>query len=135
QKQLDKGKSLMTDDDNVTTKKRKVVTKGNGISIRENDGVNIVSTNIKSDSVDYGDQQSKTDSDESNKSFDYLSNSKDEVIGLRKRRIQFKSNGAKVADEVEVVDEDHHEVGDEERATIDVDKYGEIDEERATIKR
>ncbi|GKA69736.1 pentatricopeptide repeat-containing protein [Tanacetum coccineum] len=82
-----------------------MVTRGNDISIRENDGVNAVSTDNKSDSDDHGDHQSETHSDESHKSFDYL-----------------------IADEAEVADEDDHEVGDEERATIDVDKYGEIDD-------
>ncbi|GJZ12483.1 hypothetical protein Tco_0547713 [Tanacetum coccineum] len=84
QKQLNKGKCLMTDDDIVTTKKRKTFTKGNGVSIRENDGVNYVSTDNESDSDDHGDQQSEIDSDESNKSFDYLSNGEDEVLNLRK---------------------------------------------------
>ncbi|GJS69692.1 hypothetical protein Tco_0702533 [Tanacetum coccineum] len=128
QKLLDKGKSLMTDDDIVTTKKRKIVSRGNGISIRENDSVNVVSMDNESDSNDHGDHQSKTDRDESDKSFDYLSNGEDVVIELRKRRIRFKCNGAEVADEAEVADDDHHEVGDEERATVDVDKYGEIDD-------
>ncbi|GKB88835.1 hypothetical protein Tco_0961107 [Tanacetum coccineum] len=64
--------------------------------IRENDGVNVMSTDNESDSDDHGDHQSETHSDESHKSFDYLNN---------------------VADEAEVADEDDHEVGDEERAT------------------
>ncbi|GKF74084.1 hypothetical protein Tco_0220416, partial [Tanacetum coccineum] len=65
--------------------------------------------------------------EQSDKSFDYLSNGEDEVIEHRKRRIRFNCNGAEVADEAKVADDDHHEVGDEERATVDVDKYGEID--------
>ncbi|GJS96133.1 transposase, Ptta/En/Spm [Tanacetum coccineum] len=63
------------------------------------------------------------------KSFDYLSNGEDGVIELRKRRIQFKSNGAEVVDKVP------DEVGDEEKATevqqhttLDVEKYGEIND-------
>nr|GEU37763.1 zf-CCHC domain-containing protein/UBN2 domain-containing protein [Tanacetum cinerariifolium] len=125
QKLLDKGKSLMTDDVIFTTKKRKIVTRGNGISIRENDSVNVVPTDNESDYNDHGDHQSETDSDES---FDYLSNGEDVVIKLRKRRIWFKCNVAEVADEAKVTDDDHHEVGDEERATVDVDKYGEVDD-------
>ncbi|GKC30742.1 hypothetical protein Tco_1038036 [Tanacetum coccineum] len=39
---------------------------------------------MESDSDDHGDQQSEIDSDESNKSFDYLSNGEDEVLNLRK---------------------------------------------------
>ncbi|GKB16008.1 hypothetical protein Tco_0849931 [Tanacetum coccineum] len=122
QQLLDKGKSLMTDEDIVTTKKRKIVSRGNGISIRENDSVNVVSMDNESDSNNHGDHQSKTDNDESEKSFDDLSNGKDVVIEHRKRRIRFNYNGAEVADD------DHHEVGDEERATVDVDKYREIDD-------
>ncbi|GKB23625.1 hypothetical protein Tco_0863026, partial [Tanacetum coccineum] len=48
---------------------------------------------------EYGHMFSESKTDESDKSFDYLSNGEDEVIKLRKRRIQFKSTGDEVADE------------------------------------
>nr|GEX42198.1 zinc finger, CCHC-type [Tanacetum cinerariifolium] len=54
----------------------------------------------ESDFDELGDDQSKTDSDESDKSFDYLSNDKYEVTELRNKRIQFKITGAEVADEI-----------------------------------
>ncbi|GKD33302.1 hypothetical protein Tco_1248811 [Tanacetum coccineum] len=50
QKKLNKGKSIMTPDDIAISKKRKVTSRGNGISIRENDGQNVVLTDSKTDS-------------------------------------------------------------------------------------
>ncbi|GKE10700.1 hypothetical protein Tco_1414251 [Tanacetum coccineum] len=106
QKKLDKGKCLMTGDDIVTSKKRKIASRGNGISIRENASDNVVFTDNKSVSDEHGDDYSEL-TVMTQTSLDYLSNGEDEVIKLRKIRIQCKSNGAKVPDEVP------HEVSDE----------------------
>ncbi|GJZ25292.1 hypothetical protein Tco_0562751 [Tanacetum coccineum] len=51
QKKLNKGKSIMTPDDIAISKKRKVTSRGNGISIRENDGQNVVLTDSETDAV------------------------------------------------------------------------------------
>ncbi|GKF73603.1 hypothetical protein Tco_0219935, partial [Tanacetum coccineum] len=88
QKKLNKGKSKMTDDDIVTSKKRKAASRGNGISIRENDGDNVVLTDYESDSDEHAYPYSESDSDHLDKSFDYLSNGEDELIEHRKRMIQ-----------------------------------------------
>ncbi|GJZ09730.1 hypothetical protein Tco_0544013 [Tanacetum coccineum] len=118
QKKLNKGKSKMTDDDIVTSKKRKVASRGIGISIKGNDGDNVVLTDYETDSDEHAYQYSESDTDHLDKSFDYLSNGEDELIEHRKRTIQFKVNGAEVP-----------KVGDEERSakvdqhtTIYVDK-------------
>ncbi|GKA54902.1 hypothetical protein Tco_0753851 [Tanacetum coccineum] len=50
-----------------------VVSRGNGISIRENDSHNVVLTDSKSDYSDHAYNNSESDSDQSDKSFDYLS--------------------------------------------------------------
>ncbi|GJS98918.1 hypothetical protein Tco_0820088 [Tanacetum coccineum] len=81
QNKLDKGKCLMTSDDIVTSKKRKIASMGNVMT---------------------------------QTSLDYLSNGEDEVIKLKKRRIQCKSNGAKVPNEVP------HELGEK---FLNIDKF------------
>ncbi|GJV40859.1 hypothetical protein Tco_1419299 [Tanacetum coccineum] len=123
QKKLDKGKHAMTEDDIVTTKKKKNVCRGNCISIREND--NPVSSNNESDSEgnidEYSHVYSKSDIDESDKSFDYLSNGEDEVIKLRKRKIEFKQSTYELDDQ-----EGPNEV--EQGTPNDVEKYVDEDD-------
>ncbi|GJS81988.1 hypothetical protein Tco_0748529 [Tanacetum coccineum] len=70
---------------------------------------------------EYGHMFSESETDESNKSFDYLSNGEDEVIELRKRRIQFKSTGDEVADEEGAIKV-------EQGTRPDVDKNGDVDD-------
>nr|GEZ76459.1 pentatricopeptide repeat-containing protein [Tanacetum cinerariifolium] len=65
-------------------------SKGNGISIRENDGHNVVLTHSKSNYSDHEYKGSKSDNDQSDKSFDYLSDGENELIKLRKRMRQPK---------------------------------------------
>nr|GEX99823.1 pyruvate kinase [Tanacetum cinerariifolium] len=86
QKKLNKGKGIMTVDDIAISKKRKVVSKANGISIRENDGHNVVLTDSKSDCSDHAYKNSESDSDQSDKSFDYLSvgENKDTTVDVDK---------------------------------------------------
>ncbi|GJS77242.1 putative reverse transcriptase domain-containing protein [Tanacetum coccineum] len=71
QNKLDKGKRPMTYDGIVTSKKRKNVRRGNGVSIREND--NHVLSNNESESEDNVDEYAhmyfNSESDESDKSF------------------------------------------------------------------
>ncbi|GJU77892.1 hypothetical protein Tco_1274962 [Tanacetum coccineum] len=80
QNKLDDGKRPMTDDDIVTSKKRKNSCRGNDVSIREND--KLVFSDNESDydeNVDeYAHMFFESESDESDKSFDYLSNGEDE---------------------------------------------------------
>ncbi|GJW97043.1 hypothetical protein Tco_0178851 [Tanacetum coccineum] len=133
QKKLNKGKSKLIADDIAISKKRKIASKGNGISIRENDGQNVVLTDSESDSSDHAYQNSESDSDHSDKSFDYLSDGENELIELRKRMIQSKVNGTEVPNEVHF-DEVPHVAGDEgtsaqgHHTIVDVDKFGEIDD-------
>nr|GEX99822.1 Toll/interleukin-1 receptor (TIR) domain-containing protein [Tanacetum cinerariifolium] len=86
QKKLNKGKGIMTVDDIAISKKKKVVSKANGISIRENDGHNVVLTDSKSDCSDHAYKNSESDSDQSDKSFDYLSvgENKDTTVDVDK---------------------------------------------------
>ncbi|GKC30703.1 hypothetical protein Tco_1037997, partial [Tanacetum coccineum] len=110
-----------------------VASKGNGISIRENDGQNVVLTDSESDSSDHAYHNSESDSDHSDKSFDYLSHGENELIELRKRMIQSKVNGTEVPNEIHF-DEVPHVAGDEgtsvqgHHTILDVDKFGEIDD-------
>ncbi|GKF00035.1 hypothetical protein Tco_0023385, partial [Tanacetum coccineum] len=60
-------------DDIAISKKRNVASRGHGISIRENEGQIVVLTDSQSDSSNHAYQNSKSDSDQSDKSFDYLS--------------------------------------------------------------
>ncbi|GKD32941.1 hypothetical protein Tco_1248450 [Tanacetum coccineum] len=123
QKKLDKGKRTMTEDDIVTIKKIMNVCRGNGISMREND--NHISSNNESDSEEnvdeYADMYSESDSDESDKSFDYLSNGEDKVTELRKRKFEFKNT----------TDEANGQEGPteaEQDTPNDVDKYADVDD-------
>nr|GEW00061.1 ribonuclease H-like domain-containing protein [Tanacetum cinerariifolium] len=96
---------------------------GSYISIREND--NPVSSNNESDiegNIDeYFHMYSKIDIDESDKSFDYLSNGEDEVIELRKRKIEFKQSTYEVDDQ-----EGPNKV--EQGTPNDVEKYVDKDD-------
>nr|GEV95282.1 pentatricopeptide repeat-containing protein [Tanacetum cinerariifolium] len=99
---LDKGKSTMTQKDHFISKKRKTVSKGNGIVIRENDNPSFDSDTDSQNENDlenqvnpYGnetDMGSETESDESERSFDYLSDCDHEVVEVRKRKFDSKSN-------------------------------------------
>ncbi|PWA56337.1 hypothetical protein CTI12_AA416890 [Artemisia annua] len=110
QKKLDKGKAVMTKDDSVKTNKRKNVRRGNGISIRENE--HPLSPNSESDSdseenIDkYDNIVSDTDTDESDRSFDYLSDCEDEVIELRKRKFDYRKGAVEVGEENESTETD-----------------------------
>ncbi|GJY69259.1 hypothetical protein Tco_0472241 [Tanacetum coccineum] len=98
QMKLDKGKCAMTQKDHV---KIKSVSIGNGIVIRENDNASFDSdidcenendqekqVNSSDNEIDMG---FKSESDESKRSFDYLSNCDYEVIELRKRKSASKN--------------------------------------------
>ncbi|GKF19057.1 hypothetical protein Tco_0067695 [Tanacetum coccineum] len=95
---LNKGKSTMTQKDHFISKKRKTVSKGNGIVIKENDNPSFDSENendLENQVNPYGnetDMGSKTESDESERSFDYLSDCDHEVVELRKRKSASKNN-------------------------------------------
>ncbi|GJT26272.1 hypothetical protein Tco_0906547 [Tanacetum coccineum] len=112
-------------DDIAISKKRKVVSRGNGISIKENDGHNVVLTDSESDYSNHSYKNSESDSDQSDKSFDYLSNGENEVIKLRKRMRQSKVNGTKVPDEVP---RDEGTFAQGQDTTVDVDRFGEVDD-------
>ncbi|GJZ00538.1 hypothetical protein Tco_0517967 [Tanacetum coccineum] len=118
QKKLNKGKSKMTIDDIAISEKRKVANRGNGLSIRENDGDNVVLTDSEIDSGDHAYQNSESDSDHSDKSFDYLSDGEDELI-------QSKVNGGEEPDEV-LFNEGTSAQG--QHITVDVERFGEIDD-------
>ncbi|GJX90886.1 hypothetical protein Tco_0344212 [Tanacetum coccineum] len=118
QKKLNKGKSKMTIDDIAISEKRKVASRGNGLSIRENDGDNVVLTDSKTDSGDHAYQNSESDSDHLDKYFDYLSNGEDELI-------QSKVNGGEEPDEV-LFNEGTSAQG--QHITVDVERFGEIDD-------
>nr|GEY68974.1 pentatricopeptide repeat-containing protein [Tanacetum cinerariifolium] len=55
---------IMIADDIAISKKRKVVSRGNSISIRENDGHNVVLTDSESDCSDHAYKNSESDSDQ-----------------------------------------------------------------------
>nr|GFA95521.1 pentatricopeptide repeat-containing protein [Tanacetum cinerariifolium] len=76
QMKLDKGKSAMTQKDHVISKKRKSV---------------LVENQVNS-SVNETDMGFETESDESQRSFDYLSDCDYEVVELRKRKSASKNN-------------------------------------------
>ncbi|PWA81799.1 hypothetical protein CTI12_AA184820 [Artemisia annua] len=100
----------MTKDDSVKTNKRKNVRRGNGISIRENE--HPLSPNSESDSdseenIDkYDNIVSDTDTDESDRSFDYMSDCEDEVIELRKRKFDYRKGAVEVGEENESTETD-----------------------------
>ncbi|GKC85225.1 hypothetical protein Tco_1140942 [Tanacetum coccineum] len=123
QKKIDKGKHTMTEDDIVTIKKIMNVCRGNGISMREND--NHISLNNESDSEDnvdeYADMYSESDSDESDKSFDYLSNGEDKVTELRKRKFEFKNT-------TDEADGQEGPTEAEQDTPNGVDKYTDVDD-------
>nr|GEZ01853.1 pyruvate kinase [Tanacetum cinerariifolium] len=121
QNKLDKGKYPITNDDIVTSKKRKNPSRGNGISIREND--NHVFMDNETNSDENVDNYSETESEESDKSFDYLSNGEDEVIELTIRMIQFKNTTDEVADEEEATEVKHDTIADVDK-NEDVDDHG-----------
>ncbi|GJT38429.1 hypothetical protein Tco_0938294 [Tanacetum coccineum] len=89
QQKLDKGKGKMSKADIFTSKKRKPLQKGNGITIRENENPLLTDTD-SSNSEDYSQSECESESDCSEKSFDYLSDCDNEVIELRKRRSEYK---------------------------------------------
>ncbi|PWA47782.1 hypothetical protein CTI12_AA494400 [Artemisia annua] len=103
QKTLNKGKGVLTKQDIVKNKKRNTSPRGNGITIRENQGP--LSSESDSDDSEMGDQYgnyySETESLDSDKSFDYLSDIEDEVIELRKRKRQSKQHADEVIDDPE----------------------------------
>nr|GFA53366.1 pentatricopeptide repeat-containing protein [Tanacetum cinerariifolium] len=107
-----------------------VVSRGNDISIRENDGHNVVLTDSESDSSDHAYQDSKSDSDQLEKSFDYLSDGENELIELRKRMRQSKVNGIEFPDAVhfDEVPRDKGKSAQGQYTTVDVDMFGEIDD-------
>nr|GEW35191.1 pentatricopeptide repeat-containing protein [Tanacetum cinerariifolium] len=130
QKKLDKGKRTMTEDEIVTIKKIKNVCKGNGISIREND--NHISSNNESDNEDnvdeYVDMYSKSDNNESHKSFDYLSKGKYKVIELRKRKFEFKNT-------TDEVDSQERPTKAKQDTPNGVDKYTDVDDNGIGLKK
>nr|GFA26526.1 pentatricopeptide repeat-containing protein [Tanacetum cinerariifolium] len=85
QQKLDKGKGKISEANIFTSKKRKPLQRGNGITIRENENPLHTDTD-PFDSEDH----TQSESDCSEKSFDYLSDCDDEVIELRKRRFEYK---------------------------------------------
>nr|GEV58616.1 hypothetical protein [Tanacetum cinerariifolium] len=117
-KKLNKG-NIMTVDDIAISKKRKVVSRGNNISIRENDGHNVVLTDSESDCSNHAYKNSESDSDQSDKSFNYLSDGENEVIEVCKRLRQSKVTSTEVPDEVPS-DEGTSTQGQD--TTVDVDK-------------
>ncbi|GKB98334.1 hypothetical protein Tco_0984471 [Tanacetum coccineum] len=112
-------------DDIAISKKRKVVSRGNSISIRENDGHNVALTDSESDCSDHSYKNLESDSDQSDKSFNYLSDGENKVIELRKRMRQSKVNGTEVPDEVP---RDEGTFAQGQYTTIDVDRFGEVDD-------
>ena len=108
QKTLNKGKGVVTKQDIVNNRKRKSAPRTTGIVIREN--VDHVSSESDSDDSQVHDSEngyetgyysSETESHESDKSFDYLSDIEDEVIELRKRKLKSKENTHEGTDDVE----------------------------------
>ncbi|GJS94255.1 pentatricopeptide repeat-containing protein [Tanacetum coccineum] len=93
QKKLDKGKRTMTEDGIVTIKKIK----------------------------NYADMYSESDSDESDKSFNYLSNGEDKVTELRKRKFEFKNT-------TDEVDGQEGPTEAEQDTPNGVDKYADVDD-------
>ena len=110
QKKLDKGKGVMNVDlGKGVRKKRKARPSVNCIVIREN-----VDASCGNDSTDSGSEtdhekekymyDESDDSEESLKSFDYLSEGDDELIQLRKRMSDFKSGGVEAQEQVETIE-------------------------------
>ncbi|PWA79596.1 hypothetical protein CTI12_AA205210 [Artemisia annua] len=103
QKTLNKGKGVLTKQDIVKNRKRNTSPRGNGITIRENEGP--LSSETDSDDSEVGDEYanyySETESHDSDKSFDYLSDIEDDVIELRKRKRESKKHADKVIDDPE----------------------------------
>ncbi|GJX74687.1 pentatricopeptide repeat-containing protein [Tanacetum coccineum] len=99
QKKLDKGKGIFNADHGKLKRKNiKSRSKGNSIVIRENDDPSYGNEcDSDSDSETYQEKRfyrsDESDSEESLKSYDYLSDGEDEVIQLRKRMYEFKSGG------------------------------------------
>nr|GEU52647.1 reverse transcriptase domain-containing protein [Tanacetum cinerariifolium] len=90
----------MLEDDNLVSKKRKALSRGNGIVITENENPSFdYDTDSVSDtnraSYNHYDIEmnvsSKSESEESDRSFDYLSDGDVEFLELRKRRLQNKT--------------------------------------------
>ena len=96
QKKLDKGKGIVTEKEKGSSQKKNMIRRPTGITIREN--VNPVSSDTDTDSeafvektyCDSSDYDSFASGNESDKSYDYLSECEDEVIQLRKRICQRK---------------------------------------------
>ncbi|GJZ68941.1 reverse transcriptase domain-containing protein [Tanacetum coccineum] len=79
----------------------------------------------KKEKFDHAYNNSESDSDQSDKSFDYLSDDENEVIKLRKRMRQSKVNSTEVPDEVPYLEGTSAQGQD---TTIDVDRFGEVDD-------
>ncbi|GJW15284.1 pentatricopeptide repeat-containing protein, partial [Tanacetum coccineum] len=118
QKTLDKGKGVMSlDKGDGVRKKRMSRPRGNGISIRENEDPSCGSNSDSESETHLENQMYMSDDSESGeslKSFDYLSEGEAEVIELRKRMTQFRSGGAEGEEEVKGGDNDQNDSFDNE---------------------
>ncbi|GJR80262.1 hypothetical protein Tco_0151047 [Tanacetum coccineum] len=91
--QADNGKGKMIKEDNIVNK---VVDKGKGIVIEENDNPNVMDSDSSDNEVerdqitDYSMLYSDSESEYSERSVDYLSEGEDELIQLRKRNSKAK---------------------------------------------
>ncbi|GKC91978.1 hypothetical protein Tco_1157420 [Tanacetum coccineum] len=105
-----------------------------GMNEGMNDGVNEdidAANNDLDEQTDVGDhayQNSESDSDHSDKSFDYLSDGEDELIQHSKRMIQSKVNGTEVPDEVPRAAGDEGTSAEGQHTTVDVERFREIDD-------
>ncbi|GJU78645.1 pentatricopeptide repeat-containing protein [Tanacetum coccineum] len=118
QKTLDKGKGVMSSDKGEGVRKKRMSRpRGNGISIRENEDPSCGSNSDSESETHHQNQMYMSDDSESKeslKSFDYLSEGEAEVIELRKRMTQFRSGGAEGEEEVEGSDNDQNDSFDDE---------------------
>ncbi|PWA66403.1 toll/interleukin-1 receptor (TIR) domain-containing protein [Artemisia annua] len=99
QKKLDKGKGVMPQKDNSSSKKKNKVCRPTGITIRENanpvsSSDSDIETKMYQSNEELSDYEFYESDNQSDKSYDYLSDCDDEVIQLRKRISQRKDTTA-----------------------------------------
>ncbi|GJT14064.1 hypothetical protein Tco_0861106 [Tanacetum coccineum] len=104
QKKLDKGRSVMSANQGKGVRKKRMARpRGNGVFIRDNVDPscgNDSHTNLETDHENEIIMSDKSDSEQSLKSFYYLSEGEYEVIQLRKRMPELKIGGDEAEREV-----------------------------------
>ena len=99
----------MVEDDSLVRKKRKALSRGNGIVIRENENPTFDSDSDTDSDSNHGSENDahiemnlcyESESEVSERSYDYLSDGEDELLELRKRRLENKNTKDTVEDAV-----------------------------------